>query len=38
VGANVEEGPIDRRGGRRTTGSSVYTRDPDGNLLEFIIY
>jgi catechol 2,3-dioxygenase-like lactoylglutathione lyase family enzyme len=41
VGAEVEEGPVERRGGRgggRDIGSSVYTRDPDGNLLEFITY
>ena len=37
-GATVVEGPVDRQGGRRKSGSSVYTRDPDGNLLEFIIY
>lgn len=36
--AKVETGPVNRQGGRRTTGSSVYTRDPDGNLLEFMIY
>jgi catechol 2,3-dioxygenase-like lactoylglutathione lyase family enzyme len=38
VGAKVEVGPVARSGGRRRTGSSVYVRDPDGNLLEFIIY
>jgi catechol 2,3-dioxygenase-like lactoylglutathione lyase family enzyme len=38
VHAAIEEGPVDRVGGRRSTGSSVYTRDPDGNLLEFMIY
>jgi catechol 2,3-dioxygenase-like lactoylglutathione lyase family enzyme len=38
VEATIEEGPVDRVGGRRTTGSSVYVRDPDGNLLEFMIY
>lgn len=40
LGAEVEEGPVDRVGGWQggTTGSSVYTRDPDRNLLEFIIY
>lgn len=37
-GAPAVEGPVDRQGGRRKSGSSVYTRDPDGNLLEFIIY
>ena len=36
--AKIETEPVSRQGGRRTTGSSVYTRDPDGNLLEFIIY
>lgn len=35
---DVEEGPVDRAGGRRERGSSVYVRDPDGNLLEFIVY
>jgi catechol 2,3-dioxygenase-like lactoylglutathione lyase family enzyme len=34
----VEIGPVDRAGGRRKTGSSTYVRDPDGNLLEFMIY
>ena len=34
----IEVGPVDRQGGRRKGGSSVYIRDPDGNLLEFIIY
>ena len=38
VGAKVVEGPAARQGGRRKTGSSVYVRDPDGNLLEFMIY
>ncbi|MFN8037149.1 MAG: VOC family virulence protein [Acidimicrobiia bacterium] len=38
VGVPIEEGPVERVGGRRTTGSSVYVRDPDGNLLEFIVY
>src|SRR5712691_5912656 len=32
AGAKVEEGPVDRAGGRRKTGSSVYVRDPDRNL------
>jgi catechol 2,3-dioxygenase-like lactoylglutathione lyase family enzyme len=38
AGAKVFEGPAPRQGGRRKTGSSVYVRDPDGNLLEFMIY
>jgi len=38
AGAKIEVGPADRPGGRGKTGSSVYVRDPDGNLLEFIIY
>jgi len=38
AGVKVVEGPVDRQGGRRRTGSSVYVRDPDGNLLEFMIY
>ena len=36
--AKIELGPVPRQGGRRKTGSSVYVRDPDGNLLEFMIY
>ena len=38
VGAKVEVGPVERAGGRRKPGSSTYVRDPDGNLLEFMIY
>jgi catechol 2,3-dioxygenase-like lactoylglutathione lyase family enzyme len=38
AGAKIEEGPVSRQGGRRRASSSVYTRDPDGNLLEFMIY
>ncbi len=41
VGAVVIEGPAPRQGGRTggaDTGTSRYVRDPDGNLLEFIIY
>ena len=38
AGAKIEVGPVDRPGGRRKTGSSVYVRDPDGNPLEFMIY
>jgi catechol 2,3-dioxygenase-like lactoylglutathione lyase family enzyme len=41
AGAAIEAGPVPRQGGRgggTATGASVYTRDPDGNLLEFIVY
>ena len=38
AGAAIEEGPVRRDGGRRTSASSVYVRDPDGNLLEFLTY
>jgi catechol 2,3-dioxygenase-like lactoylglutathione lyase family enzyme len=38
AGAKIIEGPVARQGGRRKAASSVYIRDPDGNLLEFIIY
>jgi catechol 2,3-dioxygenase-like lactoylglutathione lyase family enzyme len=38
AGAKVVEGPVERQGGRTRVGSSVYVRDPDGNLLEFMIY
>ncbi|HTA42692.1 MAG TPA: VOC family protein [Bryobacteraceae bacterium] len=37
-GAKIIEGPVARQGGRRKPSSSVYIRDPDGNLLEFMIY
>ena len=41
VGATIIEGPSPRQGGRSLgvdSGTSRYIRDPDGNLLEFIIY
>ena len=41
AGAAVIEGPAPRAGGRNggaDTGTSRYVRDPDRNLLEFIIY
>ena len=41
AGADVIEGPLDRTGGRDSgtaNGTSHYIRDPDDNLLEFIIY
>lgn len=39
--AVIEVGPVRREGGRgggKAAGTSLYTRDPDGNLLEFIVY
>ena len=39
--AEIELGPVPRTGGMNegsTEGTSIYTRDPDNNLLEFIIY
>lgn len=41
AGAKIELGPVRRTGGMNegsTEGTSIYTRDPDNNLLEFIIY
>jgi len=38
AGARIEEGPVSRQGGRRKPGTSIYVRDPGGNLLEFMIY
>jgi catechol 2,3-dioxygenase-like lactoylglutathione lyase family enzyme len=38
AGADVIEGPVARQGARRVEATSVYVRDPDGNLLEFMIY
>ncbi len=38
AGADIAEGPVERRGGRGTAASSVYVRDPDGNLIEFMTY
>jgi catechol 2,3-dioxygenase-like lactoylglutathione lyase family enzyme len=36
-GVDIEEGPVDRPGAGGI-GRSVYFRDPDGSLLEFISY
>jgi len=36
-GVKVEMGPVERSGARGA-GTSVYFRDPDGSLLEFISY
>jgi len=41
AGADIITGPVPRTGGRdggTAEGTSHYTRDPDGNLLEFIVY
>jgi catechol 2,3-dioxygenase-like lactoylglutathione lyase family enzyme len=34
----IEMGPVRRFGARGVEGTSVYFRDPDGNLLEFMSY
>jgi catechol 2,3-dioxygenase-like lactoylglutathione lyase family enzyme len=36
-GVEVELGPVERSGARGT-GTSAYFRDPDGSLLELIVY
>jgi catechol 2,3-dioxygenase-like lactoylglutathione lyase family enzyme len=36
-GVDVEEGSVVRHGGAGR-GSSIYFRDPDGSLLEIIVY
>jgi catechol 2,3-dioxygenase-like lactoylglutathione lyase family enzyme len=36
-GVAIEKGPL-VRGGAKGSGTSVYFRDPDGSLLEFISY
>jgi len=41
AGAKIIEGPVDRIGGRdngSAKATSFYLRDPDSNLLEFMIY
>lgn len=41
AGAEIAFGPVDQRGGAdagQRKGTSIYTRDPDGNLLEFMTY
>jgi catechol 2,3-dioxygenase-like lactoylglutathione lyase family enzyme len=38
AGVKIVEGPVERQGGRKKAASSVYVRDPDGNLLEFMTY
>lgn len=34
---SIEEGPVERLGGAGS-GESIYVRDPDQNLVEFIVY
>ncbi len=38
LGITPEHGPVRRIGGRGVEGVSVYCRDPDENLVEFISY
>ena len=38
AGVEIVEGPVEREGGRGLAASSVYVRDPDGNLIEFMMY
>ena len=41
AGAKIIAGPVERQGGRdngHANGTSFYFRDPDSNLLEFMIY
>jgi hypothetical protein len=41
AGGELITGPVERVGGRAggtAVGTSVYTRDPDGNLIELIVY
>jgi catechol 2,3-dioxygenase-like lactoylglutathione lyase family enzyme len=38
AGAAIVEGRVGRVGGRGVGASSIYVRDPDGNLLEFMQY
>lgn len=41
AGVAIEDGPVERIGARNggtVKGVSHYIRDPDGNLLEFIVY
>jgi catechol 2,3-dioxygenase-like lactoylglutathione lyase family enzyme len=36
-GVEIEQGPVERNGARGP-GTSIYFRDPDGSLVEFISY
>jgi len=41
AGCEIAFGPVDQRGGAdagQRKGTSIYARDPDGNLLEFMTY
>jgi catechol 2,3-dioxygenase-like lactoylglutathione lyase family enzyme len=35
-GIEIVEGPVDRPAADGKLGKSIYFRDPDGNLLEFL--
>ena len=37
-GVEVEIGPVERDAGSRGTSTHVYFRDPDGSLLELVVY
>jgi catechol 2,3-dioxygenase-like lactoylglutathione lyase family enzyme len=38
AGVTPADGPVKRVGGRGIEGTSVYIHDPDGNLIEFMVY
>ncbi len=41
AGCEITYGPVDQKGGAdagQRQGTSIYTRDPDGTLLEFMTY
>jgi catechol 2,3-dioxygenase-like lactoylglutathione lyase family enzyme len=37
-GVAIEAGPFERDAGPRGVGKHIYFRDPDGSLLEFVVY
>jgi len=38
AGVEIVAGPVELQDGRARLGKSVYLRDPDQDLLEFIVY